>query len=448
MHTGATIDLNFAFNGGLVDSSVSYEVPSYCSHIISCNAQGVVVPVGKGTAVVKVKEAATGKKIHHVVVKVLETAAYQAVSDAQTNTTPFTLQAFVVVPPSSSSSGSGSGGSGSGGNPVPTVQLFSPVVQNNGSDIRPNSFGNSYVQDSTGMKIFGSSTSGYEAWRMFDSDNNTIYTPSNSKTKDGWNFGGFSTGTARTLYRLEMKAAMLGGFPATTIRVEGSNNSQFGYDGDWVPLDDLTGIQWDHGSIITMLPSSTMKFKAFRIACPADQNLNLSKVEFYGAIAEIMPSSNWNYDYSYNGVNTLSNSTPGSALSGAVIVRKSANVQTTSGLLALVDGDSSTSMTIPGQYGVLDQTDFVLPAGVTKSLVRIEVDVADGAAAYGATMAVKGCLTRFGSTQVSLGSMALGGSPGTRTFEIYNPSAFQQFRLEFSGTSTATYAISAIRFYE
>jgi hypothetical protein len=288
--SGLTIDLNYAFNGGLVDSSVSYEVPWHCSHIISVTAQGVVVPLAVGTAVVKVKEVATGKKICHVVVKVMETLAYQTLSDTQDNTTPLTIQAYVVLPPSTSSSGSsGSGGSGSGssggGSSQPSMSVFSPVVPNDGSGLLQNSFGNLWTQTSTGKKIFGAGN--FEengAWRMFDSDSSTFYTPHPAvqQTSDYWVYGGFINETAKTLYSVDLYATATGDFPATQIRVEGSNNSQYGHDGDWTPLGDLINISWSHGGFQAIMPSTDLKFKAFRIACPFAQALRLAKAEFRG----------------------------------------------------------------------------------------------------------------------------------------------------------------------
>jgi hypothetical protein len=111
---GDQIDLNADFEGGGIDASVLYVVPSpQQQDVVSVSPSGVITALEEGTATIEVKDAITGRLLRAVVIQVLAEAAHeiQVSLDSGLAGGPGTefLASFVTLSSGNDNSGGGVG---------------------------------------------------------------------------------------------------------------------------------------------------------------------------------------------------------------------------------------------------------------------------------------------------------------------------------------------------
>ena len=90
---GGQLDLNAAFEGGPIDSSVIYAVPSpQQQSIVSVSPTGVITAVEEGTATVEIKDAMTGRLLRAVVIQVLNATDFSAQDSLEADPTLLDIQ--------------------------------------------------------------------------------------------------------------------------------------------------------------------------------------------------------------------------------------------------------------------------------------------------------------------------------------------------------------------
>jgi hypothetical protein len=100
LELGSELDINAAFDGGAVDTSVTYSVPVDQQDTISVTSAGVVEALAVGTAIVQVKDA-SGNLLRSIVVQVLSAADFAVQADLDSGTKELAVEfAAVSAPPS------------------------------------------------------------------------------------------------------------------------------------------------------------------------------------------------------------------------------------------------------------------------------------------------------------------------------------------------------------
>jgi hypothetical protein len=97
LQVGSQADINAAFDGGAVDTSVTYSVPADQQDIITVDANGVVTAVAVGTGTVEIKDAASGDLLRAVVFQVLSAADFAVQSDLDAGVTDLSVETAEVV---------------------------------------------------------------------------------------------------------------------------------------------------------------------------------------------------------------------------------------------------------------------------------------------------------------------------------------------------------------
>jgi hypothetical protein len=96
LELGSELDINAAFDGGAVDTSVTYSVPADQQDTISVTSAGVVEGLAVGTAIVQVKDA-SGNLLRSIVVQVLSAADFAVQADLDSGAKELAVD-FVEVP--------------------------------------------------------------------------------------------------------------------------------------------------------------------------------------------------------------------------------------------------------------------------------------------------------------------------------------------------------------
>jgi hypothetical protein len=96
LQVGEQLDINAAYDGGAVDSSVQYSVPVSMQDVITVSSAGVVSAVSEGTAVVEIKDT-SGNLLRSVVFQVLSAADFAIQSDLDSGVTDLSVETAEVV---------------------------------------------------------------------------------------------------------------------------------------------------------------------------------------------------------------------------------------------------------------------------------------------------------------------------------------------------------------
>jgi methionine aminopeptidase len=90
LELGSELDINAAFDGGAVDTSVTYSVPAEQQDTISVTSAGVVEALAVGTAIVQVKDT-SGNLLRSIVVQVLSAADFAVQADLDSGAKDLTV---------------------------------------------------------------------------------------------------------------------------------------------------------------------------------------------------------------------------------------------------------------------------------------------------------------------------------------------------------------------
>ncbi len=100
LQVGGQLDINAAYDGGAVDTSVTYSVPADQQDTISVTSAGVVEALAVGTAIVQVKDT-SGNLLRSIVVQVLSAADFALQADLDSGVKELAVEfAAVSAPPS------------------------------------------------------------------------------------------------------------------------------------------------------------------------------------------------------------------------------------------------------------------------------------------------------------------------------------------------------------
>ena len=95
IEVGTSLDINAAFDGGDIDASVQYSVPTNQQDTITVDAAGIVTAVAVGTATVEIKDAA-GELLRAIVFQVLSTEDFATQSDLDSGVTNLSIDVDAV----------------------------------------------------------------------------------------------------------------------------------------------------------------------------------------------------------------------------------------------------------------------------------------------------------------------------------------------------------------
>jgi hypothetical protein len=98
LELGSELDINAAFDGGAVDTSVTYSVPADQQDTISVTSAGVVEALAVGTAIVQVKDT-SGNLLRSIVVQVLSAADFAVQADLNSGAKELAVEFVEVTQP-------------------------------------------------------------------------------------------------------------------------------------------------------------------------------------------------------------------------------------------------------------------------------------------------------------------------------------------------------------
>jgi hypothetical protein len=235
LQVGEQLDINAAYDGGAVDSSVQYSVPVSMQDVITVSSAGVVSAVSEGTAVVEIKDT-SGNLLRSVVFEVLSAADFAVQSDLDMGITDLSVETAEVPQ-----------------GPLPSTQI-SLNTMTAASQVGYAAFANDiYGQGGQTFLAFNGSVVG--------SDHVSFYVPNIGNQQSA----GQILPAPKTLTRYEIRTS--GNSDVQKWVIEGSNNTTTGFDGTWQTIEQKEFTGWSAVMNVNTVfdVTNSTAYKAYRL---------------------------------------------------------------------------------------------------------------------------------------------------------------------------------------
>lgn len=473
MALNSQLDLNAAFNGGVVDTSVTYYVPVMQQDVITVSATGIVEAVGVGTATVEVYDVVSGEFLRAVVFQVLTETDYdvQASLDSALAGGSGTDLLISYVEPSGSNN---------------TNALLPNMISNNSGSyhawlLANMNIADSYLYGNLYMNVESSTGQAYEAF-----DNNYqsggVYALSNGGLNESLGVqtvvDAFLIGLAfpigKTLSAVEVKATGHGDVQVTVQGIYESmilSNDQPDWGASWVTLGTVQKVSFGAESTqVITVPTTTdlTKIRKLRVifgfySLDSHDSYNPETYQpiitdkgyitvhnitpyFEPTVGLVFPNEGgWQNTYVFqSGMFPTINA--GSPVPGQMFPELNGNlvVPVVDGLFTAADFAEAFDNDAATYADIYPNTYLYLRPAVEQKITYVEFDFAPNSQG---TIYISG--VKADKTVVPLGGTPCDPAPGTKTLSITHTNvtdiAYESFILHFD--TSAIYSISGIRLY-